>query len=327
MNTPNIFKIATSELSQDAFITWLLTWGDSSFACQNPKLNECSVKFIQELIGKSDAIKSVKAGRQWNNIDVWAVINDHYFLLIEDKKGTKEHSNQLERYKEKVAETYPGLAVIPIYFKMDVQSNYDAVKEAGYKICHCEMMLNLLEPYVESSEILNSFHEYVSEINSSLNSYSHSKVEEWSKNWFAWRGFYSQLQNQFHDADWDYVPNRSGGFLGLWWHWKKIHFNGVEFRIYLQLEQEKLVVKLNCGDENQRKHIREVLRQHLYTEAKELNLSLKNHGRIGNFMGIVKLNHDYRMLDANGVMDYSQTVIVLQKATELIDKVSEKLKS
>jgi len=32
----NIFFIATSELSQDAFFTWLLQWGDNS----NAKLNK-----------------------------------------------------------------------------------------------------------------------------------------------------------------------------------------------------------------------------------------------------------------------------------------------
>ena len=29
---PNIFSLATSELSQDAFFTWLLQWGDNSVA-------------------------------------------------------------------------------------------------------------------------------------------------------------------------------------------------------------------------------------------------------------------------------------------------------
>jgi len=28
MKTPNLYEIATTELSQDAFIAWLLQWGD-----------------------------------------------------------------------------------------------------------------------------------------------------------------------------------------------------------------------------------------------------------------------------------------------------------
>ncbi len=27
------------------------------------------------------------SGRQWNNIDVWALVNDKYFIAIEDKSG------------------------------------------------------------------------------------------------------------------------------------------------------------------------------------------------------------------------------------------------
>ena len=34
-------------------------------------------------------IKSVKAGRQWNNIDVWALVNEKHFIVIEDKKERK----------------------------------------------------------------------------------------------------------------------------------------------------------------------------------------------------------------------------------------------
>ena len=33
---PNLFSIATKELSQDAFITWLLQWADDSCFKENP---------------------------------------------------------------------------------------------------------------------------------------------------------------------------------------------------------------------------------------------------------------------------------------------------
>lgn len=58
--------------------------------------------FVQELLGENPTyeIKTVDAGRQWNNIDVWALINEEYFIVIEDKKGSKEQSDQLKRYTE-----------------------------------------------------------------------------------------------------------------------------------------------------------------------------------------------------------------------------------
>jgi hypothetical protein len=37
---PNLFNIATSELSQDGFLTWLLQWGDNSSADENKDLHD-----------------------------------------------------------------------------------------------------------------------------------------------------------------------------------------------------------------------------------------------------------------------------------------------
>ena len=34
MTTPNLFKFATSELSQDAFICWLLSWAKKDYEIQ-----------------------------------------------------------------------------------------------------------------------------------------------------------------------------------------------------------------------------------------------------------------------------------------------------
>ena len=102
---PNIFDIATKELSQDAFITWLLTFADNDNQQYDKELNLCAKEFVSMLIKKqipnfNDPIDTVKAGRQWENIDIWAEVNGKYLIIIEDKTISSEHSNQLERYKE-----------------------------------------------------------------------------------------------------------------------------------------------------------------------------------------------------------------------------------
>jgi len=101
---PNIFNLATKELSQDSFIAWLLQWADSDCKTIDEKLNDCAKGFIKLLIFTQFAdnieIKKVKAGRQWENIDIWAEVNDEYLIIIEDKTFTQQHSNQLETYKE-----------------------------------------------------------------------------------------------------------------------------------------------------------------------------------------------------------------------------------
>ena len=105
---PNIFSLATKELSQDGFFTWLLQWADNDHSKHNQQLNETAKDFVRLLLGKSTdfQITKVKAGRQWNNIDIWAEINDEYFIGIEDKTNTGEHSEQLERYKEIASNHY-----------------------------------------------------------------------------------------------------------------------------------------------------------------------------------------------------------------------------
>jgi DUF1009 family protein len=101
---PNIFEISTKELTQDGFITWLLRWADSQNKQYDSKLHECGINFIRYLLKKQISedviVKKVEADRQWENIDVWADVNEKYFIIIEDKTFTSEHSNQLETYKK-----------------------------------------------------------------------------------------------------------------------------------------------------------------------------------------------------------------------------------
>ena len=76
---PNLFSIATKELSQDAFITWLLQWADDSYLSENEGLCKSGKEFVKKLLSfkykiETKDIKKVNAGRQWANIDIWAEI-------------------------------------------------------------------------------------------------------------------------------------------------------------------------------------------------------------------------------------------------------------
>jgi hypothetical protein len=82
---PNIFNIATKELSQDGFFTWLLQWADLNHQSHNVELHKCAQEFVKKLIAKQidykTEINKVNAGRQWENIDVWAEINDEVLII------------------------------------------------------------------------------------------------------------------------------------------------------------------------------------------------------------------------------------------------------
>ena len=47
---PNLFSIATKELSQDAFITWLLQWADDTFIQENSELCNAGKEFVKKLL-------------------------------------------------------------------------------------------------------------------------------------------------------------------------------------------------------------------------------------------------------------------------------------
>ncbi len=125
----NIFDYATSELSQDAFISLIIGWFDS----EDQKLHKLSESFIQELYKKyqidmmenydktSLIIKSVKLRQQHHKIDVYfEVETDKKTIpfIIEDKTWTEPHSKQLIRYVEAISKKYPTDDIVKVFFKI-----------------------------------------------------------------------------------------------------------------------------------------------------------------------------------------------------------------
>lgn len=331
VNKPNLFQVATSELTQDALIVWLLQWADKKFSKIDPDLNLCAVNFVRKLLKIDDYIvDSIEAGRQWNNIDVWALINNEYFIVIEDKKGTKEHSDQLRRYAERAREHYKNtkIKIVLIYFKMEEQGEYTEIEKNGYSLLSRERMLSILKNYMKSkneklNDIMVDFYCYLKNLDSQINSYKTLPIKDW--HWYSWTGFFSRIQNDI-GGNWDYVPNASGGFLGFWWHWHHFEKNGIEFEIYLQLEYDRLVFKLYCNNPDNRKNVRELYRKALYGLAEQKNINVQQFGRLGQWMGVAKLSEDYRVTGDSGIIDIKSTVVNLREIEKLLDLVASDLK-
>ena len=68
MNHPNLFSFATSELSQDAFICWLLSWANPKISEPDKELHQCAIAFIKALFKKHkksvSEIKDIKIKKQ-----------------------------------------------------------------------------------------------------------------------------------------------------------------------------------------------------------------------------------------------------------------------
>ena len=77
-----LFKFATKELSQDAFICWCINWFNYKENVKGDKDKEKLVKMSEEILDKilentdinSSHIKEVKIIRQFENIDITLVI-------------------------------------------------------------------------------------------------------------------------------------------------------------------------------------------------------------------------------------------------------------
>lgn len=330
---PNLFNYATSELSQDAFLTWYIQWADNDYKELDNPLNSSAKIFVKALLRKDSnyEIKTIEAGRQWKNIDVWALINGRYFLVIEDKKGTKEHSDQLKRYSEIAKKHYENsnIEIKLVYFKMEEQGQYKEIKNAGFYVFNRTKMLSILKQYVTSTDnikqnnIIIDYYKNLNNLDIEISSYLTRPLSEWNT-WYGWQGFYSGLQKHI-GGDWNYVANRSGGFLGFWWHHKFSDSNGIKFHYYLQLEQEKLVFKLIVRNKDKRTEVRDFYRRFLYKKANELNIEISQFGRLGQHMGVARLDSEYRVTNKNNLLDFQKTIINLKRIMELINETEREI--
>lgn len=213
MNKPNLFNWATSELSQDAFISWLLSWANYP---DNEELNKTAKYLIKKLtdnhIEKIDKIEIIK---QRHKIDILCIVNEEYAILIEDKTNTKIHSNQLKNYLIKLSKDFPRDKIFPIYFKTGDQSNFAKINKAGYKLFLRPDFIEVLE-FGKNHGITNSiyldFYDYLLRIENSIQSFKTLSVNKW--HWDSWKGFYIELQKQLNDGTWDYVPQKK------WWFFR-----------------------------------------------------------------------------------------------------------
>lgn len=318
---PNLFKWATSELSQDAFICWLIEWAKPEN--KGEILNECALKLIEELSDiRPSSIEKLEVKRQYKNIDILVVVNENRAILIEDKVHTKNHGNQLSRYAELLEEEFEKEKISLVYFKTGDQSNYRKVEEKGYRTFKRTDFLKLLKSGKEEgikNEIFLDFLSYLNNVDISVNSYQNLPINEWHRD--SWKGFYIELQKRLGQGDWDYVPQKNGGFLGFWWNWNSKEYNDTGFEYYLQLEHSKFCFKLYPYKRDKAREIRDYYRSLLYPKAKEHKIGIYQNGRIGNYMTVAALSEDVRKTDGNGILDIEKTIQEIRRIEKMVNEI------
>jgi len=323
---PNIFRLATKELSQDGFFTWLLQWADNDHNQHDQQLNETAKDFVRLLLGQTAdyQINKVEADRQWNNIDIWAEINDEYFIAIEDKTNTGEHSEQLERYKQIATEHYKDKnhKLVFVYLKTGNESSATLKKivEKGYSTIDRKTVLNVLNKRQVSNEIFNDFKEYLSAIENQTNSFT--KFENITSDWKAGEGFYIKLQELIDDfTDWRYVPNQMGGFLGFWYHWTGTNDIG---EIYIQIENAfeygiKLVIKI-ADWEPSTETLYELLNEiKPFADKNKISIVKPDKYRAGATSTLAIIENAF-IADSDGNLDLDKFIETLKKLERTLDE-------
>jgi len=277
MNKPNIFKYATKELSQDAFIFWLLDHANPNYKNVDQEIKTCAVNLIEmffQLENKKmpDNIDKFELKKQQQGIDIILHLNN-FMIVVEDKTRTKSHSNQLFRYRNYAENIVGQENVLAIYFKTYDQSNYIKELADGFKVFHRQDLLRLLNDTVTNNDIFLDFKSHIFSIEEEVGNFSNK--EKWNHQ--NWTGFFKYLQKELNTGDWDYVPNQNGGFMGYWWA-----FNENELCTqYLQLQEDDLVLKINSKNEKNDKKFRNICYKHYLEKAKQAELSFNKPIRFG----------------------------------------------
>ncbi len=318
---PNLFDYATSELSQDAILCWLLAWATPEHQTLNTSLHQVGTDLLR-LVFPHLTIRKIEVRRQVGKIDILCIVNDEFAIIIEDKTGTIQHSDQLARYKIHGSE-HLGFSVekiIPVYVQTGDQSDYVEVIKHGYTILERSCLLQILESpngltARKGSDTLDDFGSYLRSIENDVQSYRILPIQDWT--WNAWRGFFSEVQRRLGYGNWNYVPNQNGGFLAFYWHFSDFE----DGTVFLQLEQEKFCFKIAVKNPAKQTALRHHWHDLVVTNCKTHGLKVKRPPRFGkgNTMTVAILDHDYRSTAQDGILLIEETIDLLRTAQKVLN--------
>ncbi len=324
MPAPNIFALATSELTQDAMLSWLLAWADPSNAEVDAVLHATGRRFVDALFathGREAPKAKICIRRQEMHTDVLAEVGDTV-IAIEDKVGSGQHSNQLVRYRDALEEKYPNRPKVLVYLKTIEQASYSEVEDAGWKVLQRGDLLEVLRPADTENAILRDFVDHLEGIETATLAFETAPLEAWKRP--AYRGFFVRLNEELR-GHWRFVANPAGGFMGYWWNSRTVEHG----KLYLQLEsgrsgkkqRDRLVVKFSVGEQASATDARERWLDPVRIGMASQGFKRPKQLRRGATMTLAVQDGDYRV-QREGRLDLAATVERLRDAAKAPDALS-----
>jgi hypothetical protein len=322
---PNIFKYATSELSQDAFFCWLLEWSKEEYAGED--LNTISLNFINYILentnkAKIDAINTIEIVKQEANIDFLVKINNIVMIVFEDKIGTQHHDNQLVKYKQYIEKNYKNYQVSYVYLKSDIiwKDEKKEIVKAEYFMIDIFDLAKVLKK-TSANELFN---DYVQSLISRLNvynSYSMLPFAEWKNNNDIWLGFYEYLENEIDTSGIGFWAGGLKTWFGLGHHWEENEEIDDEVEVALVLDKNKIAIDAITRERTNFTEYREYLSEIIENSSLGTINDLYFEGKSGNKKNIRIITiEDIVIIDENGIMDKEKT---LNKIIDIIKKFYE----
>ncbi len=300
---------------------WLLQWADPEYAAADAELHRIGENFVRLLTGKGPdfRIEHIEVGRQWENIDIWAEINEDTILIVEDKTGTTIHDGQLDRYKASVEREYSGkrtdLCYAYVKTSEEPLSVLRSIGRRGFKTVDRSDILRCLEGYTGQDTLLQAFREHLQILEGRVKGYKNLPEKQWD--WFSWQGFYKELESRVDLESWGYVANPSGGFLGAWWHFVEMQDGAT---MYLQYEQGKLCFKISYEGDEQSSEVRYRHYSRLLQLSRDRYPEIRRPDRFGfgTYMTIAVVDED--KLFREGPVDFEALFARLKEYEALIDE-------
>ena len=265
-DVPNLYSFATNERAQDATLAYILAWAQPVFRESHPYLHQLGTDMLRALlatkIGETGvpAVTSLAVKTQVDRIDVLALINDEnedgIVLLVEDKVGTHEHSNQIERYIEAAEKKYPNRQIVPVYMKTMNASLRDLPLEKKCGRFLRRDLLDVLDRFPATGDtIVDNFRAHLQVWENETGSYRDVPFSEWGNKWKRYEGFHIEMENRmakedkWNDPGWGYANNRAGEVLWFAFAANPVVQKPLEVTMYLQIEEAtRLTVRL--GEES-----------------------------------------------------------------------------
>jgi hypothetical protein len=335
MERPNLFNDAPKELSQDGYLSWLLSWSDPGYREVDIALHECGVSFVRLLVSKqlpelaaSLEIGSIVVARQWNRIDVTALINGELRIIIEDKVGSRAGTDQLDRYKGLSLVDRGGESdkLVCIFLKTEnyVSEERTYAVEHGYAPVTRKDLLDFFASYTTDNAIFNDYRDHLQFIEDQTNAYARLPIVSWSDNVYSWQGLFSLLESSMpveFRSGWDYVSNPQGGFWCFWWNdheWKG-------YRVYFQLNHKEgtlcFMVKAADKSRAERTAIRNQWSKHVLSHAAAKGLPVhRPHFGNGGSMQVAVVRREDWLGEENSVIDKDRMLSTLRSYDDFLSE-------